>query len=774
MTTRYLRLPNGLRCHLHHQPDARDAAALVQVEAGSLHEPDRWPGLAHLLEHLLFCGSAGIPDEQRLMPWVQQQGGQVNATTQLGDSAFFFQLPARALEAGMARLMDMLAAPRLSEAAIRQESAVIDAEYRLLQRHAATLSEAALLDMPDTPAPLRRFRVGSHAVFGDNVTELQQALHTFHQQHYVAGNMTLWLQGPQSLTELAQLAQRYGQQLGSGIAPVMALPAPSAGVARRQIRLPGEEAFWLTFVLPGGTDTLRDNVTLCRQFWLDEAPGSLLAQLRAAGLCENLSVQWLWRATRHSWLALKFSARSLSSVQAQGIEAQFRQHLRALTQTTAAQRQHYQQLAQEDFSQLTPLEQLRNRATGFAPGPAAGLADLLVALQHSQPLTLLTQSQLAATSRQTQGFSLALADWPAPARHPVSARPCWFYPLAQPSVLRALPHRAFPLLSVVPVQPQQTLLLRPAFYQPLSDEVAGARQQVLRPILAALRHMGGRGSWQQMQGIWQLVLHLPTAPDAALAALQQLVARLVTPAESQPVSAADGIAIRQLLAALPHQLLAPATAPGWQAAWCGSDRVLAAAVARVLSDLPAAAAAGPPLLTSGVTAIPCTGSDQALLLFIPLVAADAASLAALRLLALIYEPCFFQRLRIDQQIGYVVTARYQRVADVDGILLALQSPDIPWRVLLGHCKRFLRTLDVADADLVMLRQTLQNSLTCVDNASAALQALRQQQGLAELSSAAIDDVSLAQLQQLHQHLLRNRRRWRVLVALSQSLNCPQK
>ncbi|PPS59240.1 hypothetical protein CRX72_16845 [Pantoea sp. BRM17] len=67
-----------------------------------LHEPDRWPGLAHLLEHLLFCDSARFSGSQRLMPWVQQQGGEVNATTQLSRSAWFFQLPAAALEGGVA------------------------------------------------------------------------------------------------------------------------------------------------------------------------------------------------------------------------------------------------------------------------------------------------------------------------------------------------------------------------------------------------------------------------------------------------------------------------------------------------------------------------------------------------------------------------------------------------------------------------------------------------------------------------------------------------
>ncbi|RYI49471.1 hypothetical protein EVG14_28540, partial [Klebsiella pneumoniae] len=57
------------------------AAALARVAAGSHHEPSRFPGLAHLLEHLLFYGGERYQDDDRLMGWVQRQGGSVNATT---------------------------------------------------------------------------------------------------------------------------------------------------------------------------------------------------------------------------------------------------------------------------------------------------------------------------------------------------------------------------------------------------------------------------------------------------------------------------------------------------------------------------------------------------------------------------------------------------------------------------------------------------------------------------------------------------------------------
>ncbi|MDV3452642.1 insulinase family protein [Klebsiella pneumoniae] len=49
--------------------------------------------MAHLLEHLLFYGGERYQDDDRLMGWVQRQGGSVNATTLLAIARSFSRLP---------------------------------------------------------------------------------------------------------------------------------------------------------------------------------------------------------------------------------------------------------------------------------------------------------------------------------------------------------------------------------------------------------------------------------------------------------------------------------------------------------------------------------------------------------------------------------------------------------------------------------------------------------------------------------------------------------
>ena len=175
LATRTVTLPGGLQATLVHQPHADRAAALARVAAGSHHEPSRFPGLAHLLEHLLFYGGERYRDDDRLMGWVQRQGGSVNATTLARHSAFFFEVAADGLADGVARLQEMLQAPRLLREDIQREVAVIDAEYRLIQQHEPSRREAAVRHAASAPAAFRRFQVGSADALAGDRPALQAA-----------------------------------------------------------------------------------------------------------------------------------------------------------------------------------------------------------------------------------------------------------------------------------------------------------------------------------------------------------------------------------------------------------------------------------------------------------------------------------------------------------------------------------------------------------------------------------------------------------------------
>lgn len=57
-------LPNGLEVFLINDPSSKLSKVAARVNAGSLHEPDDFPGLAHLLEHVVFTSTDLITCEK--------------------------------------------------------------------------------------------------------------------------------------------------------------------------------------------------------------------------------------------------------------------------------------------------------------------------------------------------------------------------------------------------------------------------------------------------------------------------------------------------------------------------------------------------------------------------------------------------------------------------------------------------------------------------------------------------------------------------------------
>jgi len=751
MDTRGLEI-NGLTVELIHQDDASQAAALIQVGAGSHDEPECWPGVAHLLEHLLFSGSSGWPDEGRLMSWIQTQGGKVNATTQARRSAFFFEVTPSLLADGLARLQDMIVSPLLDNQAIAQEVAVIDAEYQLLQPHQPSRIEAALLHAAQSPAEFQRFHVGSRASFGDELSALQRALRQFHQRYYFAGNMRLWLQGPQSLDALEQLARQFAAALPAGQWR-QDLPAPQLKPdSSWQLAETASSALWRSWLLSDS-----DGVTLWREFLLDEAPGSLLALLREQGLGESLELKWIYQSGAAHWLAL-----GVETPDPVRVNSLIDRYLDALRLTNQQQRQHYHQLAWQRFVTLSPMEQLRQRAIGFAPDEILpALPSLLESLNTAPGTRVYCTPQPGRETVVTQGFNLPLTDWQPERPETLPALNFTFYPLDTPFTPEPLPEQAVALPHHPSDDPQATLILRPEFYSTFSVEVGETLGRRLRPLFAALRHQGGHGSWQEVEGVWQLTLRL--TPDEAVndQTLSQIASVLTVPVETDPPSPGESIAIRALLRQLPWQLAATFTPDCWRAALNGGNAVLHSLIARRLStlSLPVNPDTPPKRMTTqtGMTHVPHASTDNALLLFIPLHRPE--QLTALRALALIYEPRFFQRYRVEQPIGYVVSSRYMRCADEDGVLFALQSPDYRALSLLRYCRNFLRSLNeaLAECDLVALKARLLSQ-----EAAQPLALLRRENGLAEPDATQIEALNLADLRQLHRTLIQDRRRWRVL------------
>ncbi|MDK1195027.1 pyrroloquinoline quinone biosynthesis protein PqqF, partial [Cronobacter dublinensis] len=424
--TRTLRLENGVTLTLIHQQQATQAAALWRVNAGSLHEPDAWPGLAHLLEHMLFRGSDGYPDDERLMRWVPDQGGRLNASTRLCQTAFFFEAPAQALKPGLSRLTDMLVAPRLAPGALMQETTVIDAEYRLLAQDAATRREAALLALTAGDARLTRLRIGHKTAFGDDAPRLRAALSAFHQQHYHAANLHLFLCGPQPLNELETLAREAAARIPPGVAAPLAINARTGGSGA--LAEPGFAQLELSFLLPAD---VRPALRLLAHALHSEAPGGLMAALREQALADDATLEADALDDATLWLRITFTLAG-ETINPARVDALFNRWLAALAALPEGALSPLRRLADEDFAALPegalsplrrladedfaalgPMDALRAHAFGLPPVEAKALPALLAALRAQRPTRLWLAPDVNGAPVKTQGLTLTLGAFPS-------------------------------------------------------------------------------------------------------------------------------------------------------------------------------------------------------------------------------------------------------------------------------------------------------------------------------------------------------------------------
>ncbi|GGF71802.1 peptidase M16 [Alteromonas lipolytica] len=266
----------------------------VSCKAGHFFDPDNCPGLAHLLEHMLFMGNDYYPDPNGINEAVEQGGGSINAWTGTEFANYHFQAHPQALPRLLPAFAAMLSTPHFKQERIAAEIQSIDAEYqykrkddlrRLYQIHKETAN-------PDHP--FAKFSVGNELIFSQfSVEALQNMLREFHQQLYCAKNLTLCIYSPFSTGQLLPWLKDSFGALASGNAAPLTLPSlytpEQLGVQINIKPLQAARRLIVTFALPALHLKIDSKpLDFISHVLGDEGSGSLFAYLKAKGWASNL------------------------------------------------------------------------------------------------------------------------------------------------------------------------------------------------------------------------------------------------------------------------------------------------------------------------------------------------------------------------------------------------------------------------------------------------------------------------------------------------------
>ena len=120
-------LENGLRVIVNEDKSTPMVAVNLLYNVGSKDEDPEKTGFAHLFEHLMFSGSANIPDFDQPL---QSAGGESNAFTNKDITNFYEVLPADNIEVAFWLESDRMLSLNFSEEALDIQRKVVVEEFK--------------------------------------------------------------------------------------------------------------------------------------------------------------------------------------------------------------------------------------------------------------------------------------------------------------------------------------------------------------------------------------------------------------------------------------------------------------------------------------------------------------------------------------------------------------------------------------------------------------------------------------------------------------------
>ncbi|HET7501677.1 MAG TPA: pitrilysin family protein [Kofleriaceae bacterium] len=185
------RFENGLTLHVAAGHQAPVAAVQAWVSVGSADEAAHEAGLAHVIEHMLFKGSAryGLGE---LVRAIERGGGEINAWTAFDHTVYHAVLGTGHVDAAIHALGDALIEPLVDPDELARERQVILEEIRQGSDDPARSVAQSLFATAFVVHPYRRPVIGT----ADSVARLgERELVAFFRTHYVADNLTLVVTG---------------------------------------------------------------------------------------------------------------------------------------------------------------------------------------------------------------------------------------------------------------------------------------------------------------------------------------------------------------------------------------------------------------------------------------------------------------------------------------------------------------------------------------------------------------------------------------------------
>ena len=260
-------LKNGMTLIVKVDKRAPTAVHMLWVRVGSMDEVDGVSGVAHVLEHMLFKGTAKVKQGE-FSRKVAALGGRENAFTNKDYTGYYQQIPAKRLPEVMALEADRFANNQWPDIEFTKEIEVVKEERRMRTEDSPRmLMYEQLYATQFVASPYRRPIIGW---MNDLDAMTPQDARDFYKRWYVPANAAIVVVGDVDVAEVQRLAETTYGQIPAGVVPARKPreEPPQTGTRRVVVKAPADQAYLaLSWKVPNfsgfePTDDNRDALAL--------------------------------------------------------------------------------------------------------------------------------------------------------------------------------------------------------------------------------------------------------------------------------------------------------------------------------------------------------------------------------------------------------------------------------------------------------------------------------------------------------------------------------
>jgi zinc protease len=223
-------LANGLRVVVHEDHSTPMAALNVIYDVGARDEAPERTGFAHLFEHLMFGGSANIPDFDTP---IQNAGGENNAFTNNDVTNFYEILPAENIEIAFWLESDRMLKLRFNKKALNTQRKVVVEEFKetcLDEPYGDVWHHLSAMAYKEHP-----YRWPTIGLVPQHIEEAQlEEVKAFFYKFYRPNNAILVATGNVTESQVRELSEKWFGPIPAGDIPVRALPPEPPQTALRR------------------------------------------------------------------------------------------------------------------------------------------------------------------------------------------------------------------------------------------------------------------------------------------------------------------------------------------------------------------------------------------------------------------------------------------------------------------------------------------------------------------------------------------------------------